>query len=776
MQEIPLEDLHKRLEILFSEFFASDETGPFGRPLSLRKFGDYPPGWVWEVDSEGKILWCSREVEEILGYKSDDLVGQPLQILAHSTRAIEQIQEALEKSEHIFNLQIDGKRHDGNPIPLMINALYRGGESMLQSGYRGVVQIIKREAPSRQEVVTGMLQYQQAIAAKPTPPIAATWGPVPGYRFQGGRLTALNFEGEAEIPSEAGVEDRTLRVPILNQQGMAFGALEFDRRPDDPSWSEDEVELAIAITQQLALALQDVRSYQLTQQALEEMQEADRLKTQFLANVSHELRTPLNSIIGFSRVILKGIDGPVTDTQRQDLSAIYNAGQHLLGLINNILDFSKIESGRMELSFSEIDLFDMIRSVVATANGLIKDKPVELALQLPEKLPAVRADSIRLRQVLLNLVSNAVKFTDQGQIGISAQMKQDGSRREVLISVSDTGPGISLEDQKKLFEPFSQLDSSQTRKTGGSGLGLSICRHLVELHGGKIWVESTLGQGSTFHFTLPLQLKEAAQITEEKPRVLGFFVDPIKQQSVGNLIQGLGVIYHPVSNLDHLIKEITAVQPNMILIDPSISEGLGWRSLYRMREISATHLIPIKAIAFSDDLQASTNLGVATFLIQPIQTDALESTCRFLIPEVKKDNSILIIDDIIENRQHTQDLLQPLTQATVQTASSGFEGLVATRQQRPSLILLNLFMANAAGFRMVEALRIDDRTKDIPVVLLFPTELADVHLRQLHLWTNHCLEKAGSPIRPAISVLVRTILPEPQPSGKSGLSEARHAP
>ncbi len=178
---------------------------------------------------------------------------------------------------------------------------------------------------------------------------------------------------------------------------------------------------------------------------------------------------------------------------------------HLLGLINDILDLSKIDAGKMELTFAEVDLGEIIHGVMSTAKGLVKDKPIELVADVPEDLPVIVADSIRVRQILLNLVSNASKFTERGRIGVRSRLTERDGRPEILVQVFDTGPGIDPRDQDRLFEPFSQVDASPTRKTGGTGLGLSICRHLVELHGGRIWVESSPGKGSAFNFTLPLR-------------------------------------------------------------------------------------------------------------------------------------------------------------------------------------------------------------------------------------------------------------------------------
>jgi signal transduction histidine kinase len=318
------------------------------------------------------------------------------------------------------------------------------------------------------------------------------------------RMTAHEIEGTAEGPSA-----RVLRVPVRTQDGL-YATLEFEAEADGQGWSQDDRLLVEAISQQLGSAIQDARTHALTQQALVEMREADRLKTQFLANMSHELRTPLNSIIGFSRVILKGIDGPISDLQEQDLRAIYNAGLHLLGLINDILDLSKIEARKMELALADLDLAEMIRGVMATAVGLVHDKPVELGVDVPQDLPRLQADPMRVRQILLNLVSNAAKFTERGRIDVAARLTERQGIPEVEVAVSDTGPGIDAQAQAKLFEPFTQVDASSTRKTGGTGLGLSICRHLVELHGGRIWVESVAGQGSTFTFALPLRPPDGA--------------------------------------------------------------------------------------------------------------------------------------------------------------------------------------------------------------------------------------------------------------------------
>lgn len=262
----------------------------------------------------------------------------------------------------------------------------------------------------------------------------------------------------------------------------------------------DDVSVLQNVANQVAIALENARAYALEREAAERLRELDRSKRRFLANMSHELRTPLTNIIGFARLMLKGIDGPLTEQQRHDLEIIYHNGEHLLGLINDLLDLSQIEAGLMELEFREVDLAELIRSVMATASALVRGKPVVLREIVEPDLPRVYADPARLRQVLLRLLANAAKFTDQGNITVRAWPVGN----EVWVSVSDTGVGIPPEFRERIFERFEQGVMENGRRPDGAGLGLALSKEFVEMHGGRIWVESEVGKGSTFTFTLPL--------------------------------------------------------------------------------------------------------------------------------------------------------------------------------------------------------------------------------------------------------------------------------
>ncbi|TVR24369.1 MAG: GAF domain-containing protein, partial [Anaerolineaceae bacterium] len=258
---------------------------------------------------------------------------------------------------------------------------------------------------------------------------------------------------------------------------------------------------------QIAIAVQNARSFEALERQAESLREVDRLKSQFLANMSHELRTPLNSIIGYSEVLLDGVDGELTEDAEEDVTAIYESGKHLLALINEILDLAKIEAGQMQLDIRAIDMVEFTQEIVKSAQILVKDKPVELAVVEETDMPPVLADSVRLRQILWNLVSNAIKFTEEGSVNVHV----DCQDQQALITLRDTGIGMSEEQLDLIFERFSQVDGSSTRRAGGTGLGLTITKQLIELHGGQIEVTSEVGVGSTFRFTLPIHIEEGAE-------------------------------------------------------------------------------------------------------------------------------------------------------------------------------------------------------------------------------------------------------------------------
>jgi len=301
-------------------------------------------------------------------------------------------------------------------------------------------------------------------------------------------------------------KDLAFSIP-LEVRGEAIGQLAV---AGEKQISQEAVSLAKSIAVQTSIHLETLRLNEELQQRAIELQELDRLKSGFLANMSHELRTPLNSILGFADVMLMELDGPLTPNMDTDLKLIQKNGQHLLHLINDVLDMAKIESGRMNLSPETFRLHDLLDEVNSITSTLASERNLSLFIeQDSDQEVEIYADNTRLRQVMINLVNNAIKFTEKGKIAIRA-VKQDDAT--VLITVKDTGLGIPEEKLEDIFQEFTQVDTSTTRKVGGTGLGLPISRRLIEMHGGRLWAESTgvPGEGSKFFVELPIE----ARITE----------------------------------------------------------------------------------------------------------------------------------------------------------------------------------------------------------------------------------------------------------------------
>jgi signal transduction histidine kinase len=300
---------------------------------------------------------------------------------------------------------------------------------------------------------------------------------------------------EAALPLKMG--DQIIGVlDILNTE-TDEACVAQDHVPID----DDAISVLQNVANQITIALENASTYKREKETARRLRETEDFRCRFLAHMSHELREPLTNIIGFSRLILKGLDGPISDEQRRDVQIIHANSQHLLGLINDLLDVSQIEAGLMELHFQQIDLSEMISSVLATTSALVRDKDIQLRHAVDD-LPLVCADATRIRQVLLKLLANAAKFTEQGTIEVRAWSENHGSSPKVLVSVSDTGRGVPAEDHHRVFEQFER--GANGRSKNGAGLGLALSKEFVEMHGGRIWVESEPGEGATFTFSLPL--------------------------------------------------------------------------------------------------------------------------------------------------------------------------------------------------------------------------------------------------------------------------------
>jgi signal transduction histidine kinase len=297
-------------------------------------------------------------------------------------------------------------------------------------------------------------------------------------------------------------------VTPLYREGQPFGTILL-RRPDVRPFNDREIALLQTFGDQAAIALENVRLFEEIQEKSRQVEIASQHKMQFLANMSHELRTPLNAILGYSELLFDGIYGALGDRAKGVLERVQHNGKHLLGLINDVLDLSKMDAGQLTLALEAYSMSALVKSTLASTESLARAKGLALECVIADGLPPGWGDERRLAQVLLNIVGNAIKFTDQGKVEIVATAA-DG---KYSVDVRDTGPGIAEADQARIFDEFQQVDVSSTRRKGGTGLGLAIARRIVEMHGGTISVVSKLGAGSTFHVVLPVraqQQREAA--------------------------------------------------------------------------------------------------------------------------------------------------------------------------------------------------------------------------------------------------------------------------
>jgi PAS domain S-box-containing protein len=528
----------------------------------------------------------------------------------------------------------------------------------------------------------------------------------------------------------------------LKVGGKVLGVIDI-QSTQAQAFTTDDLSVLQSLADQVAVAINNATLYDESQELIKNLKEVDQLKSQFLANMSHELRTPLNSIIGFSRVILKGIDGPVTDMQQQDLTAIYNSGQHLLGLINDILDLARIEAGKMELNFEEVHLSEMIHSVFSTAKGLVKEKQIQLVENVPSDMPTIRGDTMRVRQVLLNLISNAAKFTDEGSITVETRVqKAPNGKLEALINVVDTGPGISPEGQERLFKAFSQVDGSATRKSGGSGLGLSICANLVQLHSGRIGVSSVEGSGSTFWFTMPLFDQPVEQIPQDKKVILAIDDDPQVISLYERYLTPQGYHVVALSEPGRAKERIKELKPYAVTLDIMMPNIDGWSVLMDLKSDPSTRDIPIIICSIVEQTDKGFNLGAADYLVKPI----LEDDLVHALDRLNRKGSIqrvLVIDDDPNDLRLIEKILNEHGNYKPILAEGGRKGWEILNTNPPDAVILDIFMPEMDGFTILEKLREVPALHDIPVLVVSGGGLTNEQQKQLAEYGKRLIAKGS---------------------------------
>jgi len=461
--------------------------------------------------------------------------------------------------------------------------------------------------------------------------------------------------------------------------------------------------------------------------ARREAETARALKARLAATVSHELRGPLNLILGFSKLMVLSPESygePLPRVYHADMDAIYRNSQHLVSLVDDILDLSQIEAQRLPLVKDRIDLGeDVVKKALNIIQPLAERKGLSIRQELEEGLPYIVADPVRLRQALLNLLTNAVRFTERGGITVRASRRDD----HLLVSVQDTGPGIAPEDIPKLFREFSQAHLSNKHEAGGSGLGLSISKHLVDLHGGQIWVESRIGKGTTFHFTIPLpgtqpipaNIVRSDGVSQKKKLYTTCLVvhdDPGIVRLLARYIEGYQLIAVPdPKDIGALVERL---YPKAVLANSLSAEQT-------LHELSRTPFdVPVITTSLPSVTTQGRLNGILGYLVKPIASEALVA----LMGQVERngETTVLVVDDDPDAVRLIERMLTPLPRPyNILEAYDGQRALEIMKTTVPDVVVLDLIMSGVDGYAVIAQMRADERLCGVPIVVVSAQDWID---------------------------------------------------
>jgi signal transduction histidine kinase/CheY-like chemotaxis protein len=525
-----------------------------------------------------------------------------------------------------------------------------------------------------------------------------------------------------------------LGVPMMSDD-VPIGAIGIWRTAIDP-FTEKEIEVVETFAAHGAVAIVQVELVGQLEEKNRQLEVASRHKSEFLAQMSHELRTPLNAVIGFSEVLLERLFGELNEKQEEYLRDILGSGRHLLSLINDVLDVSRVEAGRMELEFRDLDVERVIEDALVLVREQAAKRGQTVALDVDADVPQARADERRIKQVVANLVGNAVKFTPEGgRIVVGARCVDD----TVQVFVSDNGIGVAAGDQERIFEAFSQASAGPQPKPEGTGLGLTLSRQIVELHGGRLWLESRAGEGSTFTFSLPTRPGTTTPATAAPDRpgvdagaggrtVLLVEDDEHSIELLSLYLQDSGFDVVVARSGEEGLALARRLRPQGIVLDILLPGLDGWEFLARSKVDPAIAEIPVIIVSMVDERGRGLALGAADYLVKPIaRGDLLGALSRVT---GASQATVLTIDDDPLALELATAVLEPAGYMVL-TARTGSNGVALARSAQPDVILLDLVMPEVDGFAVVEQLRADPRTSSIPIVVLTSKTLTTEDERRL---------------------------------------------
>jgi signal transduction histidine kinase/CheY-like chemotaxis protein len=587
-----------------------------------------------------------------------------------------------------------------------------------------------------------------------TVPIRPERGSINGRTLQEGRIIHIHDVaadpeytfGEAQ---RLGVFRTALGVPML-RDGMPIGVLALTRDEVRP-FTDKQIELVSTFADQAAIAIENARLFDEIQEKSRQLAEASQHKSQFLANMSHELRTPLNAIIGVTEMLREDAEALKQDVE--PLDRVLGAGRHLLALINDILDLSKIEAGRMELHLETFPLVPVIEDVTKTIEPMAAKNANRIVIDLPADLGTIHADQTRFRQALLNLASNANKFTEKGKVTITARSSGLDGRDWITVAVTDTGIGMTAEQMGRLFQEFSQADASTTRKYGGTGLGLAISKRFCQMMGGDITVDSKPGAGSTFTIRLPRVVQSdqalvmqphreplrATTEEQEQPLVLVVDDDATVRELVERHLTRAGFAVVTASGGIEGLRLIRELQPAAVTLDIMMPDLDGWTVLAAMKGDPALASVPVVLMSMVDQKNRGCALGAADYLVKPVDRAKLVETLTSICGSTA--GRALLVDDDDLVRRVVRQVLQPLGWQ-VSEAENGQLAVKSLGTARPDVIILDLMMPKMDGFEFLDELRSRPDWQGIPVVVITAKDLTDEDRNRLNGGVERIIQKS----------------------------------
>lgn len=480
-----------------------------------------------------------------------------------------------------------------------------------------------------------------------------------------------------------------------------------------------------------------------------ELRRISDLKSRFLSNMSHEFRSPLNTILSMSGFLLNGSSGELTPEQEKEITFIRKAAEGLAALVNDLLDLAKVEAGKAVVRPGAFEVAELFENLRGTTKPLLSQGSVTLIVEEPDGISTLQTDEGKVAQILRNFLSNAVKFTERGEIRLAAKA---GPGDTVIFSVTDTGIGIALEDQRRVFEEFNQIEGPVQKRVKGTGLGLPLSRKLANLLGGRVSVRSEPGVGSTFVAVIPRSYRPFDDVDDTPesrwrldPLRLPVLVvedDPVDLLLYEKHLEGSAFQMLPARTVGEARRVLRRVRPLAVLLNILLEAESGWTLLTEIKGQAATRDIPILVLTIVDGKEQALALGAADFCLKPVDRDWLLNRLVAL-QEGGPLNTVLIIDDEEADRYVLKGLLTAQGRFAILEAASGEEGLRRAREQRPDVIFLDVIMSDMTGFEVLKRLKSENATQGIPVILNTSAILSQEERRRLIAGTAGILSKSA---------------------------------